>query len=243
MNPKTRAEFDQYARDYLQELSHPLRNIIDPEGHYFIELKSKILLSLAEQYFKDQASIRIVDVGTGLGLFEKYLNPYFSNILALDLSFEMLKVAEAINPFNNANSAYVQGNAYELPVKSDHADLVFMSCVLHHMEETEIEIALAEIARVCAPGGLIVFFEHNPYNLLTQFVVRTTPLDNNARLISYKKLQHCAEQVGIFVHHKEFFLYGTRQIDAFIKEHLPWLEKLPLGGQYALVGQKNSSTH
>ncbi|BBB46851.1 class I SAM-dependent methyltransferase [Pelolinea submarina] len=240
MNTQSTIEFDQYARDYFEELSHPLRNMIDPEGHYFIELKSRIIENLAAQYFNSRADIRMVDVGTGLGLFEKFLIPKFNSITALDLSFEMLKVAKTINPLPGGKSAYVQGNAYHLPMEDNYADIVFMSCVLHHLENNEIEITLREIARVCSPGGYIVLFEHNPYNPFTQLVVRTTPLDRNAKLVTYKKLRRSLTQVGIPVRRQDFFLYGTRGIDNFIGHYLPWLDNLPVGGQYALIGQKQA---
>jgi len=236
----TRSEFDQYAREYLQELSHPLRDFIDPQGHYFIELKSNILQQFTSQFFLKNQTIKIVDVGTGLGLFEKFLNPHFENIIAIDLSFEMLRVAKTINPLKSKTSGYIQGNAFNLPLDDGFAALVFMSCVLHHLEDAEIESTLDEVARICSPKGYIIFFEHNPYNLITQFVVRTTPLDKNARLISYKKLERCARWSGIHIQKKEFFLYGTKKIDTFIRKNMPCLGKLPFGGQYALVGQKHS---
>jgi ubiquinone/menaquinone biosynthesis C-methylase UbiE len=238
VNTQTKAEFDQYARDYMQELSHPIRNLVDPEGHYFIELKSLILEQIASQQLDKRKNINIVDVGTGLGLFEKFLKPNYPNIMAVDLSFEMLRVARTINAFDSSRSAYVQGNAYHLPLPDDHADLIFMSCVLHHIEGDEIQATLKELARICSPRGYIVFFEHNPYNPITQIVVKTTPLDRNAHLVTYKKLEQHANQAGIQIVDKEFFLYGTRQIDDFIDRHLPGWRKLPLGGQYALIGQK-----
>jgi ubiquinone/menaquinone biosynthesis C-methylase UbiE len=238
VNIQTKIEFDQYARDYFQELSHPLRNMIDPEGHYFIELKSLILQNLAARYFNDRPDIRIVDVGTGLGLFEKFLSPTFTNIMAIDISYEMINVAKAINPLQSASSAYVQGNAYHLPFEDNYADLIFMSCVLHHLENSEVESTLKEIARICSPAGHIVFFEHNPRNPFTQLVVRTTPLDKNARLVSYKKLEHASLSAGIRIESREFFLYGTRKIDTFINRCLPGMSSLPFGGQYALFGQK-----
>ena len=238
MNTQSTIEFDQYARDYFEELSHPLRNMIDPEGHYFIELKCRILEKLAQDCFDSRPDIRIVDVGTGLGLFEKFLMSKFTNITALDLSYEMLKVAKTINPLPGGRSAYVQGNAYHLPLEDNYADIVFMSCVLHHLEHDEIEITLQEIARVCSPGGYIVLFEHNPYNPFTQLVVRTTPLDRNAKLVTYRKLKRSINKIGITIHRQDFFLYGTRGIDNFVRRYLPWLDNLPAGGQYALIGQK-----
>jgi len=238
VNTQTRAEFDQYARDYMQELSHPLRNLVDPEGNYFIELKSRILQEIAALHFHSRRSIHVVDVGTGLGLFEKFLIPAFDDILAIDISYEMLKVANVINPFTSNTSGYVQGNAYHLPLEDDHADLVFMSCVLHHLEGNELEATLQEMARVCSPDGYIVFFEHNPYNPFTQLVVKTTPLDINAKLVSHKKLEHFAVKAGIRIRSREFFLYGTRKIDTIVNRIFPAWHKYPFGGQYALIGQK-----
>jgi ubiquinone/menaquinone biosynthesis C-methylase UbiE len=235
----TRSEFDQYAREYLRELSHPLRDLIDPEGQYFIELKSDILKEIASQYFPHDRNIKIVDVGTGLGLFEKFLYPHFDNIAAIDISFEMLKVAQTLNPLKSRTGGYVQGNAFQLPLENGYADLVFMSCVMHHLEEADVQSTLSEIARICSPRGIIIFFEHNPYNPITQLVVRTTPLDRNARLVSYKKLMRSADKSGIHIEEKQFFLYGTRKIDKLIRKNISWLGKVPFGGQYALMGQKD----
>lgn len=238
LNAQSKAEFDQYARDYFKEMSHPLRNLIDPEGHYFIELKARILEKIVSEYFSGRRSLRLVDVGTGLGLFEKFLSPAFPNITALDLSFEMLKVAGVLNPFQNSSSAYVQANAFQLPIESESADLIFMSCVLHHLEADEISATLRELARICSPQGLMVFFEHNPFNLFTQWVVKTTPLDRNARMISHRQLAGKAEQAGIAIVTSEFFLYGTRAIDRTVNRCLPGLGALPVGGQFALIGKK-----
>jgi ubiquinone/menaquinone biosynthesis C-methylase UbiE len=239
LNKQTKAEFDQYARDYLREMSHPLRNLIDPEGHYFIELKARILERLAERYFGGRRDIRLLDVGTGLGLFEKFLSPAFPNILAVDLSFEMLKVAKSINAFSSAGSAYLQANAFHLPFENESADLIFMSCVLHHLEDAEINATLVELARICSPDGLVVFFEHNPYNFFTQWVVKTTPLDRNARLITYQGLTRRAGSAGIEILEHDFFLYGTREVDQVVNRWLPGLNNLPFGGQVALIGKKS----
>ncbi len=239
MKAQTRAEFDQYARDYFKEMSHPLRDMIDPQGHYFIELKSRILEKLVREQMDGRQSLCLVDVGTGLGLFEKYLSPSFPNIVALDLSFEMLRVAGSLNLMPGSRSGYIQGNAFHLPLRSHSADLVFMSCVMHHLEKEEIALTLAELARVCAPNGYLVFFEHNPLNPITQLVVRTTSLDRNARLVRHTRLEGLAKKAGIHILRREFFLYGTRGMDDLLQRCAPWLNQLPLGGQYALIGQKS----
>lgn len=232
------AEFDQYARNYMKELSHPIRDLVDPEGHYFIELKSMIVERVAAADFENQKSLRMVDVGTGLGLFEKFLKSKYDSIIGVDLSFEMLRVAQTINAFTSPLSAYVHGNACQLPLPENYADLIFMSCVLHHLELEELDATLQELARICSPQGRIIFFEHNPYNPFTQLVVKTTPLDKNARLVSYHELEKRSAKAGIQILEREFFLYGTRAIDQTIDRFLPGWRTLPFGGQYALIGRK-----
>jgi hypothetical protein len=74
---------------------------------------------------------------------------------------------------------------------------------------------------VCAPKGRIVFFEHNPYNLFTQWVIKTTPLDHNAHLVTYQQLTRSARAAGINILDKEFFLYGTRKIDETFERLFP----------------------
>ncbi len=238
MNNKKIAEFDQYARNYMKELSHPIRNLVDPEGHYFIELKSRIIERVAAANFDAQNTLRMVDVGTGLGLFEKFLKSKYDNILGVDLSFEMLRVAQTINALESPQSAYIQGNACKLPLPDEYADMIFMSCVLHHLEIDEFDTTLRELARICSLQGRIIFFEHNPYNPFTQLVVKTTPLDQNAKLVSYKKLESSAAKAGIQIIERDFFLYGTRTIDNTVDRLLPGLRKIPFGGQYALIGKK-----
>ncbi len=219
-------------------MSHPLRNLFDPEGHYFIEIKARILEQIAARYFGGRRDLRLLDVGTGLGIFEKFLSPAFANIMAVDLSFEMLQVARIKQAFSSPSSAYLQANAFHLPFEDASADLIFMSCVLHHLEEAEINATLKELARVCSPEGRIVFFEHNPYNPFTQWVVRTTPLDRSACLINYRRLTCKAEAAGIHILDRKFFLYGTPPIDRAINRLLPGLGRLPFGGQFALVGER-----
>jgi len=52
------------------------------------------------------------------------------------------------------------------------------------------------------------------------------------------KLKRCSAKAGIRIHRQDFFLYGTRGIDNFVARFMPWMDRLPLGGQYALIGQK-----
>jgi len=157
-------------------------------------------------------------------------------LIGVDLSFEMVRVAKTLNPIHTGG--YCHSSAFSLPLPDDSANIIFTSCVLHHITEEYINLVFEELFRVCMPGGLVVLFEHNPYNLITQFVVKTTPLDRNARLITSQQVCHFLSKQSLEVVEKKFFLYGPRRLNTFLDSHARFLIRLPFGGQYYVVARK-----
>jgi ubiquinone/menaquinone biosynthesis C-methylase UbiE len=235
-----RHEFDEYASDYFKSLQNPIRGLIK-DNYYFVHTKANIINDIVGNHFKDQKNVNIVDIGAGIGLFEKFIHDDRIHIFGIDLSYNMLQVANAIG--NIDTKCYCQADAEQLPLPDDSADIVFSSCVLHHIPFEKIENVIKDLTRVCKPGGMIIIFEHNPYNLLTQLVVKTTRLDRNARLITNKKLVEIADRLGLKKSKVEFILYGSLGIDRFISSRLRFLTRLPFGGQYCIIFQKKFDNH
>jgi ubiquinone/menaquinone biosynthesis C-methylase UbiE len=73
---------------------------------------------------------------------------------------------------------FIQGNAEELPFKSNYFERVTSTCLLHHV--TDPLAVLIEARRVTKIGGEIVFIIPTDPGLLNQFVKRT---------ISYRRLR------------------------------------------------------
>jgi ubiquinone/menaquinone biosynthesis C-methylase UbiE len=236
LNAQFSNEFDEYAFNYLKSLENPIRNLINKDNEYFIEAKTNIIKELINLYFSDSQYLNIVDVGTGIGLFEKFLQGSNIKIFGIDLSYQMLQVAKNINTIKGGG--YCQANAFHLPLPDNSADIVFTSCVIHHIPDEKRELVIKDMYRVCKPGGMIVIFEHNPLNLLTQFVVNTTPLDKNTRLVSSKKLYSLIRNMGVKKCTVNYFLYGSREIDKLINSFMKIIGKTPLGGQYFILAAK-----
>jgi SAM-dependent methyltransferase len=106
--------------------------------------------------------------------------------------------------------------------------------VFHHIPSAEHGVWLAELRRVTRPGGLLVIYEHTPFNPLTVRAVRTCPFDVNARLIRAGRLR--TRILGAGWHRCEiaYRLFFPRLLAAFrpLEPHLGWL---PLGAQYRVV--------
>jgi ubiquinone/menaquinone biosynthesis C-methylase UbiE len=234
---QSRSEFDEYARNYHRELDHPLRRIVDSSGDYFIQMKCDELEDVASACGMDRSNSRIVDIGCGIGDFERLLPKGFGHKFTLDLSYEMIRVAK--NFVAKGLSKFMQGDALHIPLPNESADLVFASCVMHHIPPADLPDALDEMRRVCKKGGRIVCFEHNPWNPLTQLVVKTTPLDHGAALLSSIQLKALMQQAGMTIVDEKYILFGPKWLDVPLRKVLgKYLKRLPIGGQYFIVATK-----
>jgi SAM-dependent methyltransferase len=94
---------------------------------------------------------RALDVGTGAGVLALALAPLVRTVVGLDLVPELLEAARRHAP---ANATFVEGDATSLPFDDGYFDLAATRRTLHHMRRPEL--AIAELARVTAPGGRVV---------------------------------------------------------------------------------------
>jgi ubiquinone/menaquinone biosynthesis C-methylase UbiE len=91
---------------------------------------------------------RALDVGTGAGAFALALAPLVREVVGVDIVPELLERARENAP---ANVTFVEGDATDLPFETGSFDLSCTRRTLHHIARPEL--AIAELARVTAPGG------------------------------------------------------------------------------------------
>lgn len=101
----------------------------------------------------------ILEIGCGTGYFTRELTRRGADIIAIDVSPDLLEIAKAKSSAPNVR--YEIQNAYALTYSDATFDSVVGSSILHHLE---IEEALREIYRVLKPGGTIYFTEPNMLN-------------------------------------------------------------------------------
>jgi len=101
----------------------------------------------------------VLELGCGAGYFTQELARSGADIVAIDVSPELLEIARA--NCSAPNVRYQIQNAQALSYSEAVFDSVVGSSVLHHLE---IEEALREIYRVLKPMGTIYFTEPNMLN-------------------------------------------------------------------------------
>lgn len=101
---------------------------------------------------------RVLEVGCGTGEFTSRIAPCGADLVALDLSAELLTRARAKV---STGARFVRGDAQRLPFSDASFDVVYGCSILHHLDP---ESALREVRRVLRFGGRLAFSEPNLLN-------------------------------------------------------------------------------
>lgn len=103
--------------------------------------------------------MKVLELGCGTGYFTRELVKSNATITAIDISPDLLELAE--QEIDNSNVTFRIDNAYQLSFPDGHFDAVIGSSVLHHLD---VQKAVSEIFRVLKPNGFMVFTEPNMMN-------------------------------------------------------------------------------
>ena len=101
----------------------------------------------------------VLELGCGTGTFTRELARSGADVVAIDVSSELLEIARA--NCSEPNVQYQIQNAYALNYSQGVFDSVVGSSVLHHLE---IKEALRDVYRVLKAAGTIYFTEPNMLN-------------------------------------------------------------------------------
>lgn len=138
---------------------------VHPEGSSIYE-RSKVSKSIA--FIAENSNKRdlCVDVGCGTGFVTSFELPLYKIVVATDISKRMLEVVT--KKFGQSNSLnLIVCDAEHLPLKSEIADLVSVSSVLHHLPQPFN--SLTEISRFLKEGGFLYVTREPNFQRLRRF--------------------------------------------------------------------------
>jgi ubiquinone/menaquinone biosynthesis C-methylase UbiE len=121
-------------------------------GNKNLTLSNEDLLSWMLAALPLEPASRVLDVAAGTGLLGRAMAPHVCEVVAIDATSEMLAEGRAeAEGAALSNITFEQGMAEELPYDDGSFDLVACRLAIHHFEDPRPP--LAEMARVCRPGG------------------------------------------------------------------------------------------
>ena len=224
------AEFDRYARDYDDLLRDPIRDRFTQGSDFFHRRKAILIRRFLTARGFPMSSSHWLDVGCGKGELLGLARDLFARAVGCDPSNEMTQAAGA--------EIHLQDSMNTLPFADESYDFVTAVCVYHHVDEAYRLPLTSECRRVLRPGGIFGIIEHNPFNPVTQVIVGRTPVDANARLLSATIAKRYMRASGFHPIGCKYFLYLPEKLFAKAGAFENVLSGIPLGGQYAVFGEK-----
>lgn len=235
MSRNTFDDFDEFAKDYRQIHNESMK-FSGADSDYFSEQK-------IEEVRKHETaqSPEILDLGCGDGNSAVFFRKHFAGCeyFGLDTSKESISVAD---DRKLPGAAFAHYNGFDIPFSEGTFDIVFIACVLHHIDLRQHEKTLREVKRVLKPSGRLYIFEHNPLNPLTRRVVKNCPFDEDAVLLPARytrKMLTDLEFQDVNIGYTIFFprhrlFHRLLRLEAYLR----WL---PVGGQYYARSIKGGS--
>jgi ubiquinone/menaquinone biosynthesis C-methylase UbiE len=121
-------------------------------------LLSQVLNPLTRRAFekiKLPKGSTVADIGCGLGDTTLLLSEQFPGCVLTGLDQDADLIAAAADEKRmHANIKFMTGNALQLPFEDNQFDFVFTRYLLHHIVDPIP--AIAEMKRICKPGGIIL---------------------------------------------------------------------------------------
>ncbi|QHD08013.1 class I SAM-dependent methyltransferase [Pseudomonas sp. R76] len=135
-------QFGEQASAYLSSAVHA-------QGTEFALLQAELA---------GQGAAWLLDLGCGAGHVSFQVAPLVNEVVAYDLSQQMLEVVAAAAVERGLNNIRtVNGAAERLPFADGEFDFVFSRYSAHHW--SDLGVALREVRRVLKPGGVAAFVD------------------------------------------------------------------------------------
>ena len=223
------SEFDKFAEEYLALHEENIR-VSGEHPDYFARYK---IDEVARRWKAEgrPAPTAVLDFGTGIGASIPWLAQAFPDArrVGIDVSAKSLAIAERRFPGLSELVRYDGGG--DLPFEPRSFDIVFSSCVFHHIEHEEHTRLMAGLKKLLKPGGVLVVFEHNPVNPVTRHIVATCPFDENAVLVPAGTLKARQKAAGFRKVDTRFTAFFPAALKMF-RPLEPMMAAIPIGAQY-----------
>lgn len=230
--PHRDSAFDEYADHYGDALGRGLR--LSGESSDYFALKRVQWLNHAIAVLGLKVS-SVLDYGCGTGATTRLLKEtlHAASATGVDVSSRLLDVARTEHSLPGLSFLHTQ----ELQ-PGGQFDVVYTNGVFHHIDPGARPSAMDYAARCLRPGGLLAFWENNPWNPGARWVMSRISFDRDAVMLSSRQARELVRSAGLRVGRVDYLFVFPRVL-RFMRPLEPHLSGWPLGAQYMVLAHRD----
>lgn len=225
------AEFDSFATSYDEDLERGLALTGEGKEYYAAQ---RVLAVRRRLDHLGVTPRRILDFGCGTGTATPLLKGLLGADLVLGIDPSSASLARARTEFGAPGVDFARPDD-RLP--DGTFDLVFTNGVFHHIPIAERPAAVEYVRGSLRSGGVVAFWENNPFNPGTRWVMRRVAFDREAVMLTPSEARRLLRGAGMTIVATEFHFVFPR-LFKWLRGLEPLLRGLPVGGQYLVVATR-----
>jgi SAM-dependent methyltransferase len=224
-------DFDDFAGDYDGTLNKAL-SVSGESKDYFS--RGRVAWLAQELRAHGLTPKSGVDFGCGTGSATPWLVEELGleTLLGVDISEKSIEVARA--RYGSERIRFATIDAHE--PKAD-IDLAFCNGVFHHIPPSERAAAVDHVWRSLRPGGVWAFYDNNPFNPGTQWIIYRLPFERDSVTVSAFEAKRML-RAGRFDVLSSSHLFVFPRALRWFRPLEPRLARFPIGAQYLVLAQK-----
>lgn len=227
----SKATFDDYSSSYEQALNRGIA-VSGENSTFFAQGRLKWLARLAAH--RRLPTTAVLDFGCGIGNSLPLLREHLAaqHVAGIDVSSESIAIARQRFP----QAGFELATCDELPATAKF-DLAFCNGVFHHIPITERGLSAQLVWQHLQPGGHFAFFENNPLNPGTRYVMSRIPFDRDAITLMPWTARRLLSGAGFEILLTHYLFFFPKPL-AWLRMAEPALCHIPCGAQYLILARK-----
>jgi SAM-dependent methyltransferase len=223
--------FDEFAGSYDCALAKGLSSTGE-NREFFARGRIRFLQSCLGRLGFHPENVLEFGCGTGSNLPLLREITGAKSVLGIDVSEKSIEVAKRSVDPSVAN--FARPSEYR---PAGQIDLAFCNGVFHHIDPALRASAVEYIRDCLRPGGMFALWENNPWNPGTRLVIRRIPFDRDAITLTASEGRNLLKAAGLRILRTDYLFIFPHALRWLRALEVP-LSRLPLGGQYQILGQK-----
>jgi len=220
--------FDAHAENYSESLAQGLA-VSGEDSSYYIRGRIAWVKRCLDRIGVRPTSCLDYGCGCGDSAAELLRTLGLEAVTGVDVSIEEIKVAQRKHA--GLSASFWELNKF---CPRGEFDLAYCNGVFHHIAPTDRRRSLQYVNKSLRAGGYFAFWENNPWNPGTRYIMSRIPFDENAITLSPPDAARLLRTAGFTIVHSTFQFVFPRVLKAF-RPLEPVLAGLPVGAQYQIL--------